>query len=113
MKFSYNFSCTQSICLFILPVAFLAASVLPAAAQDYKFTVSTTQSWTDTGIDLQAGDVVAITATPHGGSSCDPTGAASTGASQNLPVASALPGALIARLQDNGVPTLVGASQQL
>jgi LssY C-terminus len=113
MNFNFNSPCAHRIRPLTLSITLLAACVLPLAAQDYKFTVSTTQSWTDTGIDLQAGDVVAITATPHGGSSCDPTGAASTGASQNLPVASALPGALIARLQDNGVPTLVGASQQL
>jgi hypothetical protein len=32
---------------------------------------------------------------------------------QTLPVSSALPGALIARLQENGAPMLVGASQQV
>jgi hypothetical protein len=84
------------------------------AAQDYKFTVSTAQAWTDTGVDLQAGDVVAVTAAPHSGSSCDPAGLnSSASAGQNPPVPSVLPGALIARLQENGVPTLVGASQQL
>ena len=113
MNINHNFSCAHRIRLFTLSIAFFAVSALPLAAQDYKFTVSTTQPWTDTGVDLQAGDVVAISATPHNGSSCDPAGIASTGASQNLPVASALPGALIARLQDNGAPTLVGASQQL
>jgi hypothetical protein len=81
-------------------------------AQDYKFTISTTQPWTDTGVDLQAGDVVAISAAAHSGSSCDPAGASSS-ASAGLPVPTALPGALIARLQENGTPMLVGASQQL
>ena len=113
MNFNENFSCAHRIRSFTLCIAFLAACVLSLAAQDYKFTVSTTLPWTDTGVDLQVGDVIAISATPHSGSSCDPAGIASIGASQNLPVASALPGALIARLQDNGAPTLVGASQQL
>jgi hypothetical protein len=93
-----------------VPVVFAAS--LPLAAQDYKFTVSTAQPWTDTGVDLQAGDVVAIAASSRAGSGCDPAGVSSS-SGENLPVASALPGALIARLQDNGSPMLVGASQQL
>ena len=97
----------------LISLTILVVLAVPLSAQDYKFTVSTTQPWTDTGVDLQAGEVISISATPHSGPSCDPAGVASSGASQNLPVASALPGALIARLQDNGAPTLVGASQQL
>ena len=85
----------------------------PASAQDYKFTIPTTQTWTDTGVDLQAGSIVAITAQPSAGG-CDPMGLASPGGSaQNLPVASANPGALIARLQENGPVALVGMSQEL
>src|SRR4029077_18524904 len=90
----------------------LLSAPAPLAAQDYKFTVSTGQPWTDTGVDLQAGDVLAVTASPHSGSNCDPVGVGSA-AGQNLPVPSALPGALIARLQETGAPMLVGASQQL
>lgn len=112
MRFSCNLFCAHRIRPLALCIAFLAVCELPLAAQDYKFTVSTTQPWTDTGVDLQAGDVVALSAAPHAGS-CDPAGIASSGASPNLPVASALPGALIARLQENGAPTLVGTSQQL
>ena len=113
MRLNCVLSCVHRIRLFAFCLGLLAACVLPLAAQDYKFTVSTTQPWTDTGVDLQPGDLVLISATPHSGSSCDPAGLASSGASQNLPVASALPGALIARLQDSGAPTLVGVSQQL
>ena len=32
--------------------------------RDYSFTISTTQPWTDTGVDLQAGDTIEVTATP-------------------------------------------------
>ena len=107
-----SFICATRIRL-LISLMILVVLAVPLSAQDYKFTVSATHPWTDTGVDLQAGDVISISATPHNGSSCDPAGVASAGASQNLPVASALPGALIARLQDNGAPTLVGASQQL
>ena len=90
----------------------IAALPSPLAAQDYKFTVSTGLPWTDTGVDLQAGDVLAVTASPHSGSNCDPAGVGSA-SGQSLPVPAALPGALIARLQESGTPMLVGASQQL
>jgi len=92
------------------------AIAIPAHAQDYKFTIATSQPWTDTGVDLQAGSLVAITAAAtqaSGASSCDPAGVASAGNASNLPLPSAPSGALIARLQENGPPTLVGASQQL
>jgi hypothetical protein len=97
-------------------VVLLMTAAGPLVAQDYKFTVSTTQPWTDTGVDLQTGDLVAITASAShsaAGSNCDPAGVGSASSAANLPVATALPGALIARVQESGTPTLVGASQQL
>jgi hypothetical protein len=92
--------------------ALVVLAALPLAAQDYKFTISTAQPWTDTGVDLHNGDTLAITAAA-GSNGCDPSGVAGTGAAKNLPVASAMPGALIARLQESGVATLVGTSQSL
>ncbi len=97
------------------PAALIALVVQPSllAAQDYNFKIPTTQSWTDTGVDLQPGSVLAVTATAAT-AGCDPAGVASaSGTTQNLPVAAANPGALIARLQENGPVALVGASQQL
>ena len=49
-------------------VVLAAVSSLPASAQfqiatagrDYSFTISTAQPWTDTGVDLQTGDVLQI-----------------------------------------------------
>jgi hypothetical protein len=93
-------------------VALVAFFGLPLNAQDYKFTIPTGQTWTDTGVDLHNGDTLAITAGP-GSNGCDPAGVAGTGAASNLPVANAMPGALIARLQDSGSATLVGPSQNL
>ena len=96
----------------------LLAFILPASAQfhvatagrDYSFTISTTQPWTDTGVDLQAGDVLQINSSS--GETCDPAGV-SGGPGAGLPVVSAPAGALIARLQAQGVPVLVGSGKQL
>jgi hypothetical protein len=81
-----------------------------AAGNDYSFDVSTTQSWTDTDIDLQTGDVLSIAASSA--KKCDPLGVSSA-STQGLPVANALPGALIAKLQSAGVPVEVGSSKEL
>jgi hypothetical protein len=87
-----------------------APSTAPATGNDYSFDVSTTQSWTDTGVDLQTGDVLSITASSA--KKCDPLGV--TGAStQGLPVANALPGALIAKLQAQGVPLAIGGNKEV
>lgn len=89
-----------------------ATSAALATARDYSFTVSTTQPWTDTGVDLQAGEVLEINAGP--GQACDPAGVdgpANGGAA--LPVLSAPAGALIARLHSHGVPLLIGSAKQI
>jgi hypothetical protein len=88
----------------------VAQTTTPATGNDYSFNVSTTQPWTDTGLDLQAGDALNITAS--GTQSCDPQGV--TGAStQSLPLATALPGALIAKLGAQSTPLLVGSSKEV
>ena len=96
----------------------LLAFILPASAQfhvatagrEYSFTISTTQPWTDTGVDLQAGDALQINSSS--GETCDPAGV-SGGPGAGLPVVSAPAGALIARLQAQGAPVLVGSGKQL
>jgi hypothetical protein len=80
------------------------ASATQSAGNDYSFEVSTTQPWTDTGVELQTGDVLQITASS--GKICDPVGV-SGASSEGLPVASGLPGALIAKLQAQGIPLLI------
>jgi hypothetical protein len=107
---------SRSLLTLFCSALFFLALAGPLAAQDYKFTIPTTQPWTDTGVDLPTGAVVAITASANqapGGSTCDPAGVSSASTSPNLPVSTGLPGALIARTQENGTPTLVGASQQI
>jgi hypothetical protein len=104
---------SRSLFPFLLTlIALVALASLPLAAQDFKFTIPTAQTWTDTGVDLHNADTLAITATP-GSNGCDPAGIAGTGAASNLPVANGMPGALIARVQESGAATLVGPSQDL
>ena len=65
-------------------VLLASAFIPPASAQfqiatagrDYSFTISTTQPWTDTGVDLQAGNVVQLHASAGSSSNetCDPAG---------------------------------------
>ena len=81
-----------------------------ATGNDYTFNVSATQPWTDTGVDLQTGDVLDITASTT--QDCDPNGM-NGASSQGLPVSNALPGALLAKLQAQGVPVLVGSGKQV
>jgi hypothetical protein len=87
MKFN-----SRSIVVFLL-AAFVLIS-LPALAQDYKFTIPTAQTWTDTGVDLHNGDTLAVTASA-GANGCDPSGVSGTGAAPGLPLSNAMPGALI------------------
>ena len=84
------------------------AQTASTAANDYSFNISTTQAWTDTGVDLQTGDVLNISASGK----CDPQGVSGASA-QGLPLADALPGALIAKLQAQGVPVLIGSSKEV
>jgi LssY C-terminus len=101
---------SRSVFLFVHATFVLAS--LPALAQDYKFTIPTAQTWTDTGVDLHNGDALAITAAA-GANGCDPSGVSGTGAVPGLPLSNAMPGALIARLQEGGAPMLVGPRQEL
>jgi len=87
-----------------------APSATQAIGSDYSFNVSTIQPWTDTGLDLQTGDVLEITA--GGTQKCDPLGV-SGASTHGLPIASALPGALIAKLQAQGSPVLIGSSKEV
>jgi LssY C-terminus len=97
----------------ILLILGSGALCLPLAAQTLSFTVSTGQPWTDTGLDVQVGQTLNITATAApGGSGCDPAGV-SGAATASLPVPNQLPGALVARLVENGPAFMVGATREL
>src|SRR5882672_6559225 len=107
---------------------FASVCVLSAqtpAARGYSFTISTTQTWTDTGVDLAVGDIVAIIASMPATSgvpdrhavtgnsaSCDPQGTKGA-ADASLPAPSAFPGALIAKTEAQGPPAVVGSNKEI
>ena len=95
------------------------------ATQDFTFQVSTDQPWTNTGLDLQSGDVLEISAAAvstsvpdrravSGAAVCDPQGERGVAQTADLPLPNAPVGALIARLHAQGAAALlVGASSEL
>jgi LssY-like putative type I secretion system component LssY len=94
--------------VFWLPPA-LAWSQTASGSQDFTFTIATSQSWTDTRLDLQAGDLLRISASSVPSSGCDPRGSSGAAQVAGLPLPSAPAGALIARLQDHGASALLVA----
>ncbi len=109
MKFASLVTCGSilSVGLFVVPAISAQAG---AEARDYSFTISTAQPWTDTGVDLKVGEVLQIDS--RTGENCDPAGVSGS-ASTGLPVVSAPAGALIARLQAQGVPVLIGSGREV
>src|SRR5579859_7408199 len=105
--------------IFTLAIFLLCAGQFQAqtttTAQNYIVQVSTSEPWTDAGLDLQPGDAVEISAAASsisGSPACDPKGVSAPSA--ELPLPSAPAGALIARLHAQGaVPLLVGAATEL
>jgi hypothetical protein len=84
----------------------------PAAKtpMESKLTVASSQPWTDAQVDVHLGDVVQIRATAGKGDCC-PDGDKKW-SKQSLPVSTALPGALIGKI-DDGAPFPIGSSQNL
>lgn len=98
----------------------LIGAQIATTAKSITVQVAATQPWADSGLDLQAGDTVEISATApqpsdSGTPTCDPKGLAGTSTdTAALPLPTAAPGALLARLHSQGaVPVLVGASTEL
>jgi len=97
-------------------ICLLAAQALPSAdgfaGFTYDLTVSPSEGWMDTAIELHPGDALQINAVA-GKEGCSPNG---TRVSQTraLPLnSSAPPGALIGKLGENGAPFLVGSKKDL
>ncbi len=92
----------------------MQAQPASARGRDYSFTISALQPWTDTGVDLRAGDTLTVTASAAEAAGCDPAGISGTReGSTTFPIVNAPAGALIARLEAQGVPVLVGTSKHL
>ncbi len=108
---------------FVAAVVFLT-SFLPAQtsspSQGSTFQVTTDRAWLDTGMDVQTGETLRITGSViagegnSGSKMCDPKGVTAANVdTAGLPLPSAPPGALIARVGEQGSPTLIGESAEL
>jgi len=103
--------------LITLAVAVPVSAQSGSNSRDLTFQISSSPAWTDTGLNLQPGDTVTIavvpaTSTPSDSAAkrCDPAGLSNGSANAaGLPVPEAGPGALIAKLQADASPILVGA----
>ena len=103
----------------VLSVRFVAQT---NSSSPLEFHIAPAAGWTDTGLDLQSGDVVKITAEPSissekqtdsGLPACSPAGVNNV-SKPDLPLPSAPAGALIARLHSQGATAiLVGSSSDL
>lgn len=83
-----------------------APATAPASGKDYSFTVPATGDWTDTGLDLQKGEVAQISAATTG---CA-TEASEGSPQQKLPLPSAPVGSLIVKLAQDATPLPVSAN---
>jgi LssY C-terminus len=87
------------------------------ATSDSTIQVSPSQAWVDSGLDLQPGDVVKISASQAASTSspCNPAGLSGAAAGSGaLPMPTAPAGALIARLHGEGSsPVLIASEREL
>jgi len=100
--------------------ALLCSSVLltgqqsTASPAEYSFTISGSQAWTDTGVDLAEGETLTLNAEAKSaaGNNCNPAGVgASPG--ETLPAPTIASGALMAKTSEKGDAELVGNSSEL
>src|SRR5437868_4715767 len=87
-----------------------------AAPTNKTIEMKLSPGWTDAGVDLHAGDLVEISAeTAADNNSCDPQGVAEFANAGKLPLESALPAALLAKLQEKSdePPLFVGAARNI
>jgi hypothetical protein len=93
-----------------------AAPQTTIAPIDKTVEVSPSASWLDSGLDLHPGDRVEISATAIGTGTdpCDPQGFTDASKEDKLPLASALPGSLLAKLGEKSDALLfVGAARNI
>jgi LssY C-terminus len=102
-------------CRCFLMICLHAAQALPSAnafaGLTYNVTVSPSEAWIDTAIELHPGDALQINAVA-GKEGCSPNGT-KVSQTRSLPLNSAPPGALIGKLGENGAPFLVGSKKDL
>src|SRR5215469_2565432 len=108
--------------MFLAPSSTFLGQAAPTPA-DFTFSVASTYVWTDTGLDLQPGDLLQISAGTEESSApdrhalpaaqCDPGGTTAAASGTTLPLPSAPMGALIAKLHPSSTGILIGAGSEL
>ncbi len=101
-------------CSLIISLLARGQDLTPAnafAGLTYNLTISPTETWVDTRIDLHPGDALQINAVTSTGG-CSPNGA-KTSQNDTLPLNTALPGALIGKLSEGGTLFFVGSRKEL
>src|SRR3989440_9239633 len=103
--------CTCSLIISLLARGQDRSPANAFAGLTYNLTISPTETWVDTRIDLHPGDALQINAVTSTGG-CSPNGA-KTSQNDTLPLNTALPGALIGKLSENGTLFFVGSRKEL
>jgi hypothetical protein len=108
--------CIRILVLILIAVALSSHAQNTLVPAEYSFTISGSQIWTDTGVDLTDGDEITLSAQrkPETDATCSPQGFTSTaGDWSKIPLPSVPAGALIARLAEKSDPVLVGDESRL
>src|SRR5438552_13544122 len=103
--------CTCSLIISLLARGQDRTPASAFAGLTYNLTISPTETWVDTRIDLHPGDALQINAVTSTGG-CSPNGA-KTSQNDTLPLNTALPGALIGKLSEGGTLFFVGSRKEL
>jgi hypothetical protein len=82
---------------------------------EHTLTLSGAQTWTDTGIDLAAGDTATVTveAKPGADASCNAWGLARTGAGDKFPMPTAPVGTVLGKPAKDGEVVVIGAKGEV
>ena len=106
---------TLCFVLFLVVAATSLGSAQAPNTNDYSFTISGSQTWTDTGVDFAAGDVLTVNAEPKAGSdsSCNPQGTVAVQSAEALPLPAAAAGTVIGRTAEKGQAAVLGAGGEL
>jgi hypothetical protein len=118
MRESYSVSRVSGVIVGLVALILAApiSAQTSAAPTDKTVEVTPSQKWADTGIDLHPGDLLQVSATTTGSGNqlCDPQGVMGLANAGKLPLESALPGALLAKLQEKSTtPVFLGAERHL
>lgn len=108
--------CVRILVLTLIAVALNSHAQNTPLPAEYSFTISGSQIWTDTGVDLTDGDEITLSARrkPETDATCSPQGFISTaGDWSKIPLPSVPAGALIARLAEKSDPVPVGDESKL